>query len=125
MLKEYKTVGSISGPLLLVESVIEAKFGHIVEIELPDGSIRRGQILEVDRDKLLIQVFEGTSGIDIPSSCIRILGRGVELALAPDILGRVFGGLGLPRDESPPLIAEHWADINGNPINPYARDYPN
>jgi len=125
MLKEYRTVGSISGPLLLVESVTEAKFGHIVEIELPDGSIRRGQILEVDRDKLLIQVFEGTSGIDIPSSCIRILGRGVELALARDILGRVFGGLGLPRDESPPLVAESWADINGNAINPYARDYPN
>ena len=125
MLKEYRTVSSISGPLLLVESVSEAKCGHIVEIELPDGTIRRGQILEVDRDKLLIQVFEGTSGIDVPSSCIRILGRPVELALAPDILGRVFGGLGMPRDDNPPLIAERWADINGSPINPFARDYPN
>ncbi|NIA06689.1 MAG: V-type ATP synthase subunit B [Actinobacteria bacterium] len=125
MLKEYRTVGSISGPLLLVESVTEAKYGHIVEIELPDGSLRRGQILEVDRDKLLIQVFEGTNGIDIPSSCIRILGRGVELALAPEILGRVFGGLGTPRDDGPAIIAQRWADINGSPINPYARDYPN
>jgi len=125
MLKEYRTVGSISGPLLLVESVTEAKYGHIVEIELPDGPIRRGQILEVDRDKLLIQVFEGTNGIDIPSSCIRILGRGVELALAPEILGRVFGGLGMPRDDGPRIIAQRWADINGCPINPYARDYPN
>ena len=123
--KEYQTVASISGPLMLVEMVDEAKYGHIVDIELADGSIRHGQILQVEKDKVLVQVFEGTRGIDIKNSTVRFLARPLELAVSPDILGRVFSGLGEPKDDGPAIIPEKRLDINGSPINPDARDYPN
>lgn len=125
MLKEYRTVTSISGPLMLVESVDGGRYGEIVDIEIGDGSIRHGQILQVDRDKVLVQVFEGTEGIDINSATVRILGRPQQLAVSPDILGRVFTGIGEPKDGGGEIIAEKRLNINGNPINPYSRDYPN
>ena len=125
MLKEYQTVSSISGPLVLVESVDEARYGEIVEIEIGDGSIRHGQILQVENDKVLVQIFEGTEGIDVNSATVRMLGRPQELAVSMDILGRVFNGIGAPKDGGPEIIAEKRLNINGNPINPYARDYPN
>ena len=125
MLKEYQTVTEIYGPLMLVEMVDDAKYGHIVDIELGDGSIRHGQILQVENDKVLVQVFEGTSSIDVDKSTVRFLARPLELAVSPDILGRVFSGLGVPKDDGPAIIPEKRLDINGNPINPYARDYPN
>jgi V/A-type H+/Na+-transporting ATPase subunit B len=125
MLKEYRTVSKIYGPLMLVESVDEAKFGHIVDIEIADGSIRHGQILQVEGDKVLVQVFEGTEGIDIDSSTVRFLGKPMELGLCPEILGRVFSGIGQPSDDGPAILAQKKMNINGNPINPYARDYPN
>ncbi len=124
-IKEYQTVVDISGPLMLVESVDEAKYGHIVDIELGDGSIRRGQILQVENDKVLVQVFEGTSGIDVKDSTVRFLARPLELAVSPDLLGRVFTGMGVPKDGGPDIIPDTRLDINGSPINPYARDYPN
>ena len=124
-IKEYQTVASISGPLMLVEMVDEAKYGHIVDIELRDGSVRHGQILQVEKDKVLVQVFEGTRGIDVSKSTVRFLAKPLELAVSPDILGRVFSGLGLPKDNGPAIIAEKRLDINGRPINPDARDYPN
>jgi len=125
MIKEYQSVADIAGPLLLVENVDNAHYGELAEIELPDGSFRRGQVLEVHQDKALIQVFEGTQGIDIPKTKVRFLGKGIEFGLSPDILGRVFNGLGNPIDGGPEIIPEKTADINGAPINPYARDYPN
>ncbi len=125
MLKEYRTVKSISGPLMLVESVDGARYGEIVEIELGDGSIRHAQILQVERDKVLIQVFEGTEGIDVDSVTVRLLGKPQQFAVSPDILGRVFNGTGQPKDGGPEIIAEKLLNINGNPINPYSRDYPN
>jgi len=124
-IKEYQTVASISGPLMLVEMVDEAKYGHIVDIELRDGSVRHGQILQVENDKVLVQVFEGTRGIDVNKSTVRFLAKPLELAVSPEILGRVFSGLGLPKDDGPAIIAEKRLDINGRPINPDARDYPN
>ena len=124
-IKEYQTVTEISGPLMMVEMVDQAKYGHIVDIELADGSIRHGQILQVENDKVLVQVFEGTRGIDIKNSTVRLLARPLELAVSPDILGRVFSGLGEPKDEAPAIIPEKRLDINGRPINPYARNYPN
>ncbi|PKL46007.1 MAG: V-type ATP synthase subunit B [Planctomycetes bacterium HGW-Planctomycetes-1] len=125
MLNEYQTVTSISGPLILVESVDDARYGEMVEIEIGDGSIRHGQILQVDRDKMLVQIFEGTEGIDVDSATVRMLGRPQELAVSPDILGRVFNGIGNPKDGGAEIIAEKRLNINGNPINPYSRDYPN
>ena len=124
-IKEYQTVTNISGPLMLVEMVDEAKYGHIVDIELGDGAIRHGQILQVENDKVLVQVFEGTRGIDVKTSTVRFLAKPLELAVSPDILGRVFSGLGEPIDEGPAIIPKKRLDINSKPINPYARDYPN
>jgi V/A-type H+-transporting ATPase subunit B len=123
-IKEYQTVASISGPLMLVEMVDRAKYGHIVDIALADGSVRHGQILQVERDKVLVQVFEGTDGVDIDKSTVRFLARPLELAVSPDILGRVFSGLGVPKDDGPAVIPAKRLDINGRPINPDARDYP-
>ncbi|MHC4754562.1 MAG: V-type ATP synthase subunit B [Planctomycetota bacterium] len=125
MLKEYQTVSSIYGPLMLVETVDEAKYGHIVDVELGDGTIRHGQVLQVENDKVLVQVFEGTDGIDVKDTTVRFLGKPLKLDLSPDILGRVFNGLGQPIDNGPAIIPEMSLDINGKPINPYGRDYPN
>jgi V/A-type H+-transporting ATPase subunit B len=125
MLKEYKTVTQVYGPLMLVESVDGAKYGHIVDIEIADGTIRHGQILQVDGDKVMVQVFEGTEGINVVDSTVRFLGKPMELSLSPEILGRVFDGTGKPKDDGPEIIAQKKMNINGNPINPYARDFPN
>jgi len=124
-LTKYSTIADISGPLLLVEGVPEIKYGELVEIELPNGEIRKGQVLQVEEEKALIQVFEGTTGIDIPETTVRFLAKGIEIPLSLDMLGRVFDGLGRPKDGGAEIIPEEMADINGAPINPYARDYPN
>ncbi|MEO0052830.1 MAG: V-type ATP synthase subunit B, partial [candidate division WOR-3 bacterium] len=125
MIKEYRSVSSVSGPLLVVEGVSGVKYAELVEIRLPSGERRRGQVLEVNRDRALVQVFEGTRGIDVPKAGVRFLGRGIELAVSEEMLGRVFDGLGAPRDGGPPIIPKQRLDINGAPINPYAREYPN
>ncbi|MDK2959940.1 MAG: V/A-type H+/Na+-transporting ATPase subunit [Bacillota bacterium] len=124
MPKEYRTISEIAGPLMLVQQVAGVKYNELVEIELPDGSIRRGQVLEVSGDTALVQVFEGTTGINPGTAKVRFLGRGLELGVSPDILGRVFDGLGRPRDNGPRIIPEKRLDINGYPLNPTARDYP-
>jgi len=124
-LKEYLSTQEIAGPLMLVEGVEGVKYEELAEIELPSGEIRRGRVLEVHRDKALLQLFEGATGIDIPSSRVRFLGRGVELGVSREMLGRVFDGQGRPIDDGPDIIPEERRDINGSPINPYARDYPN
>ena len=125
MLKEYRTVTKVSGPLMLVEGVDDAKYGHIVDIELGDGSMRHGQILQVEKDKVLVQVFEGTESINVSQTTVRFLGKPMELSVSKDILGRVFSGTGVPKDNGPEIIPVKKLNINGNPINPYARDYPN
>jgi V/A-type H+-transporting ATPase subunit B len=124
-LKEYLSTQEIAGPLMLVEGVEGVKYEELAEIELPTGEIRRGRVLEVHKDKALLQLFEGATGIDIPSSRVRFLGRGVELGVSREMLGRVFDGQGRPIDDGPDIIPEERRDINGSPINPYARDYPN
>jgi V/A-type H+-transporting ATPase subunit B len=125
MLKEYLTIKHITGPLVLVEKIEGAKYEEIVEVELPNGEVRRGRVLEVDRDRALIQLFEGTTGVDVFQSKVRFLGKGIEIGLSTDMLGRVFDGLGRPIDDGPKIIAEERRDISGNPYNPTARDYPN
>ncbi len=124
MVTEYTTIREIAGPLVLLENVDHATYEELVEVELPNGEQRRGKVLEVNRDRVLVQVFEGTRGIDVASTKVRFLGRSLELAVSPDILGRIFNGLGRPIDDGPKIIAEKMLDINGNPINPYARVYP-
>ncbi|MFZ3105820.1 MAG: V-type ATP synthase subunit B [Candidatus Hydromicrobium sp.] len=125
MLKEYKSITAISGPLLHVEGVEGVKYDELVDIKLDDGSIRSGIVLEVNRDNALVQVFEGTFGIDSENTRVRFLGRGTHMYVSLDILGKVFTGLGKPKTEKDKIIPEKSLDINGAPINPFARDYPN
>ncbi|HHY46373.1 MAG TPA: V-type ATP synthase subunit B [Firmicutes bacterium] len=124
MLKEYLTIREVAGPLMFVDQVEGVKYGELVEIELHTGEVRRGRVLEAAGNTALVQLFEGSSGLNLASARVRFLGHGIELAVSPDILGRVFDGFGRPRDGGPAIIPEARLDINGNPVNPYARDYP-
>jgi len=124
MLKEYRSIAEIVGPLMLVEQVQGIKFGELAEVEMPDGTIRRGRVLEVSGDKALVQIFEGSTGMNVNECKVRFLGKGIELPVSLDMLGRVFDGLGRPRDKGPKIIPEKRLDINGLPLNPYARNYP-
>lgn len=125
MVKEYTSIQEIVGPLILVGGVSGVSYQELVEIEIPSGELRQGRVLEVDQDKALVQVFEGTTGANIFKSKIRFLGKGIELGVSIDILGRIFNGMGIPIDKGPRIIPEKKLDINGLPINPYARNYPN
>lgn len=125
MLKEYRTVREVVGPLMVVEKVEGVKYDELVEIEIQNGDIRRGRVLEIDEDKAVVQLFESSAGINLRGSKARFLGRPLEIALSEDMLGRIFDGLGRPKDNGPRLLPEKRADINGNPMNPVARDYPN
>ncbi|MCD6106849.1 MAG: V-type ATP synthase subunit B [Caldisericaceae bacterium] len=124
MAKEYVTTREIAGPLLIVDHIEGAKYNEIVQIKAVDGSIKNGQVLEVDGDRALIQVFEGTAGLNLGGTRVKFLGRGVEVGLSPSILGRIFNGSGVPIDGSSAIISEKRMDINGIPLNPYARNYP-
>ncbi|MCX6348765.1 MAG: V-type ATP synthase subunit B [Candidatus Aureabacteria bacterium] len=124
MRKEYLNVESIVGPLMLVERVSGVAYAEIAEIMLADGSIRNGQVLEVRDDKALVQVFEGTSGLTPGQVRVKFLGKGMQLGVSPEIVGRVFDGFGRVIDGGPAIIPEKYLDINGSPINPEARDYP-
>lgn len=124
MLKEYKTATEVVGPLMLVEGVEGVKFEELVEITLQNGEKRRGRVLEIEQDKALVQVYEGTSGINLKNTSSRFLGRPLELGVSESMIGRVFDGLGKPIDGGPAIIPEKQLDINGTPINPVSRDYP-
>lgn len=124
MLKEYRTVKEVVGPLMLVDGVENVKFDELVEIEIQTGEIRRGRVLEINEDKALVQLFEGSAGINIKGSKAKFLGKPLEIGVSEDMLGRVFDGLGRPKDDGPRIIPEKRVDINGVPINPVARNYP-
>lgn len=121
---EYTTITQISGPLIVVEQVREVHYDELVEVETGTGEVRRGRVLEASEGKALVQLFEGTTGLDVTSSKVRFLGRVLEIPVSPDILGRIFDGAGNPIDGGPRIIPEKRLDINGSPINPYARAYP-
>ena len=125
MFKEYKTIREVVGPLMVVEGVEGVKYNELVDIVAKDGEIRRGKVLEIDRDKAVVQLFENSQGLRISDSKARFLGHSQQLAVSRDMLGRVFDGMGNPRDGGAPVIPEKKMDINGEPINPAARDYPN
>ena len=125
MFKEYKTIREVVGPLMVVEGVEGVKYNELVDIVNSNGEIRRGKVLEINRDKAVVQLFESSQGLQISGAKARFLGHSQELAVSEDMLGRVFDGMGNPRDGGDPIIPEKKLDINGEPINPAARDYPN
>ena len=125
MLKEYKTIREVVGPLMLVEGVLGVKYDELVEICQDNGETRKGKVLEVNRDKALVQLFEPSQGLKISTAKARFLGRSLSLNVSEDMLGRVFDGMGNPKDGGSPIIPEMRLDVNGRPINPAMRDYPN
>ena len=124
MLKEYRTVTEVVGPLMAVEGVEGVKYDELVEIEMQTGELRRGKVLEVNGDKAMVQLFEGSAGINLKNTKVRFLGRPLEIGVSEDMLGRVFDGMGRPKDNGPNIIPEKRLDINGEAINPVSRDYP-
>lgn len=124
MIKEYLTIEEIAGPLVLVDDVDGVKYEELVELSMPDGEIRRGRVLECRGNKALVQLFESATGINIQETRVRFLGKGLELGVSLDMLGRIFDGLGSPIDQGPEIIPEKRLNIAGYPINPYSRDYP-
>ena len=125
MIREYKTVEEISGPLMMVRMVENVTYDELVEIELHDGSLRRGKVLEVNGDAAVVQLFESAAGINLADAKVRFLGHPLQLGVSGDMLGRVFNGMGQPIDGGPDILPEEYRDINGLPMNPAARDYPN
>ncbi len=124
MIREYKTISEVAGPLMLVRGVKGAAYNELAEIILQNGEIRSCKVLEVNGEDALVQLFESSAGINLAESKVRFLGHGLELPVSEDMLGRVFDGLGRPADNGPELLADSKADINGLPMNPAARNYP-
>lgn len=124
MIREYRTIDEVAGPLVLVRQVEGVTNGELGEIELANGEIRQCKVLEIDGSNVLVQLYESAAGINVAQSKVRFLGKGAELAVSSDMLGRVFDGMGNPTDGGPAIMAEKYLDINGAPINPVARDYP-
>ena len=120
----YNTVSEVSGPLIVVERVKGVGYNEVVEVRTPSGEERRGQVLEVSKDSAVIMVFEGTEGIDTSQTSVRFAGESLMLPVSMELVGRVFDGLGRPLDGGPEIVAEDRLDINGAPINPVAREYP-
>ena len=125
MIREYRTIQEINGPLMLVKQVQGVTYDELGEIELPNGDLRHCKVLEVDGDNAVVQLFEPSAGINLKDSKIRFLGHPLQLGVSGDMLGRVFNGMGQPIDGGPDILAEEFRDINGLAMNPAARDYPN
>ena len=124
MVKEYRTIEEVAGPLMLVKKVEGVKYDELGEIELPDGSVRRCRVLEINGSNVLVQLFDSAAGLNLAQSKVRFTGHGVELGVSRDMLGRVFNGMGEIIDKGARIIPEKSLNINGTPINPAARKYP-
>ena len=124
MPKEYRTIQEVAGPLMLIKETSGVTYNELGEIELSNGERRRCKVLEVNGSDALVQLFENSAGINLSDSKVRFLGHGIELGVSEDMLGRVFDGLGHPKDGKPEIIPDKRADINGTPMNPAARNYP-
>ncbi len=122
--REYSTIREISGPLLFVESVRGVGYGELVRVSTPSGEERRGQVLEVSENVAVVQVFEGTSGLDVSRTTVKFSGETIKLPVSSDMLGRILDGSGRTIDGGPRIIAEDYWDVHGAPLNPYARAYP-
>ena len=125
MIKEYRTIQEIASPLMVVNKVQGVTYDELAEVELTDGSVRRAKVLEVNGDTAVVQLYESAAGINLAKSKVRFLGHPLQLAVSGDMLGRVFNGMGEPIDGGPEILADEYRDINGLPMNPAARDYPN
>ncbi len=124
MIKEYRTIQEVAGPLMLVKDVDNVAYNELGEIELQNGEVRRCRVLEMNGSNALVQLFESSAGINLAQSKVRFLGHAIELGVAPEMLGRIFDGLGNPTDGGPEIMPDKRMDINGTPMNPAARDYP-
>lgn len=124
MQKEYKTTSEVTGPLLIVEGVEGVSYDELVDVELPSGEARRGRVLEINNDRAVIQMFEGTVGLNVSETKVRFRGDVLRLPVSMDLLGRTFSGSGQPIDGKPAIIPDEERDINSSPINPAARAYP-
>lgn len=124
MPKEYRTIQEVAGPLMLVQDVSNVSYDELGEIELENGEVRRCKVLEIDGGNALVQLFEASAGINLNNSKVRFLGRSMELGVSEDMLSRVFDGLGRPIDGGPDILPEFRRDINGLPMNPTSRAYP-
>ncbi|KAK4190217.1 P-loop containing nucleoside triphosphate hydrolase protein [Podospora australis] len=120
----YNTVGGVNGPLVILDNVKFPRYNEIVNITLPDGTVRSGQVLEARGTRAVVQVFEGTAGIDVKKTRVEFTGESLKLGVSEDMLGRIFDGSGRAIDKGPKVLAEEFLDINGSPINPYSRVYP-
>ncbi len=121
---EYTTVSEVAGPLMIVEGIEDVAYNEVVKIKTPEGEERTGQVLEAFLDKAVVQVFEGTKGLDTDKTSARFIGETMKLGVSKNMLGRVFDGTANPIDDAPQIIPDERRDINGNPINPYSREYP-
>jgi len=124
MIREYRTIEEVAGPLMLIKQIDGVKYDELGEIELDNGEIRRCRVLEVNGSNVLVQLFDNAAGLNLSTSKVRFSGHGVQLPVSQDMLGRVFNGMGEPIDDGPRIIPEKTLDINGTPINPAARMYP-
>ncbi|MBQ5601419.1 MAG: V-type ATP synthase subunit B, partial [Clostridia bacterium] len=124
MIREYRTIEEVAGPLMLIKQIEGVKYDELGEIELENGEIRRCRVLEVNGSNVLVQLFDNAAGLNLSTSKVRFSGHGVQLPVSQDMLGRVFNGMGEPIDDGPRIIPEKTLDINGTPINPAARMYP-
>ncbi len=124
MIREYRTIQEVAGPLMLIRDVENVTYDELGEIELQNGEIRRCRVLEINGKNALVQLFESSAGINLAQSKVRFLGKSIELGVSSDMLGRVFDGLGTPIDGGPQILAEKYIDISGVPMNPASRDYP-
>ena len=124
MPKEYRTIQEVAGPLMLVKGVSGVNYNDLGEIELTSGEVRRCKVLEINGEDALVQLFDSAAGINLSNSKVRFLGKSMELGVSTDMLSRVFDGMGKPIDGGPDILPVKRMDINGLPMNPYARNYP-
>ena len=124
MPKEYRTIQEVAGPLMLVKGVSDVSYNDLGEIELSSGEVRRCKVLEINGEDALVQLFDSAAGINLSNSKVRFLGKSMELGVSTDMLSRVFDGMGKPIDGGPDILPVKRMDINGLPMNPYARNYP-
>ncbi|MDD6251972.1 MAG: V-type ATP synthase subunit B [Ruminococcus sp.] len=124
MPREYRTIQEVAGPLMLVREVQDVSYNELGEIELASGEVRRCKVLEINGTDALVQLFDSAAGINLADSKVRFLGRSMELSVSHDMLSRVFDGMGRPIDGGPEILPVKRLDINGLPMNPAARNYP-